>query len=349
MKFKLISVSKAAKLDNNINIGDYIQALASSQYLPRVDGFVDRDEDLKVYHDGPTAMIMNGWYMHNPKNWPPSDDIIPLFVAFHLNVLAKDEMTSSESITYLKNHEPIGCRDIDTMNLLKSYGVDAHFSACMTLTLGKNYHNDNKDDKTYIVDPPFDVDFTLTNLLKGFIHGFCYLSDIKKLWKYKFLMKHSKNFIKRFTALALYHKEYSRVFGRDTVVNSTYITQQSEHYCIDFPTDEDRLKEAERLVKGYAKAKMVITSRIHCALPCLGIGTPVIYIDKQQDIQASKCRLNGLKDLFNVVRLDHGKLKPDFKSAIPITPNTCPVNKDTYKAYAEALDKRCTDFIDSVQ
>ncbi|MCR5077903.1 MAG: polysaccharide pyruvyl transferase family protein [Prevotella sp.] len=349
MQYKLLSVSKTSKLKGVVNIGDYIQALASSQYLPQIDGFVDRDEELKDYHDEPTAVIMNGWYMHNPKNWPPSEDIIPLFVAFHLNVLAKKEMTSPESIAYLKRHEPVGCRDMATMELLKSHGIEAYFSACMTLTLGKKFHDGNKNGNTYIVDPPFSVDFTCVNLVRSLCHGICYWADIRKIWKYKLLFPHSKNFIKRFIKLSLYHKEYSRVFGRDVISNSIYISQENSQYGAGLPDDAERLKEAERLVLSYAKAKMVITSRIHCALPCLGLGTPVIYIEKQQDIEASKCRLNGLKDLFNIVKLDGNQLKPDFETSLPVNPGNCPPNKDDYKKYAEALDKRCSEFISATQ
>ena len=44
----------------NCNIGDYIQSLAALQFLPRINGFIDRDQlgtcDRKL------RMIMNAWY-----------------------------------------------------------------------------------------------------------------------------------------------------------------------------------------------------------------------------------------------------------------------------------------------
>ena len=75
-----IAVSKFPNI-SGVNIGDYVQALASSQFLPHIDGFIDRDEDLKDYAGEPCKVIMNGWYMHLPQNWPPSDLIDPLFLA----------------------------------------------------------------------------------------------------------------------------------------------------------------------------------------------------------------------------------------------------------------------------
>lgn len=84
MNYKLLSVST----EGQVNIGDYIQALASKQFLPHLDGFIQREE-LKGYNEEECKVIMNGWYMHHPENWPPSNKIIPLYVAFHINSLAK--------------------------------------------------------------------------------------------------------------------------------------------------------------------------------------------------------------------------------------------------------------------
>ena len=40
MKYKLLAVST----EREVNIGDYIQALASAQFLPHIDGFIQREE-----------------------------------------------------------------------------------------------------------------------------------------------------------------------------------------------------------------------------------------------------------------------------------------------------------------
>lgn len=82
--------------------------------------------------------------MHYPENWPPSKQIIPLFVALHINSNFKEQLLSAKSIEYLKKYEPIGCRDYYTMNILRAKGIDAFFSGCMTLTLGRCYHSEKK-------------------------------------------------------------------------------------------------------------------------------------------------------------------------------------------------------------
>jgi hypothetical protein len=52
---------------------------------------------------------------------------------------------------------------------------------------------------------------------------------------------------------------------------------------------------AELLLEEYAKAKLVITSRLHCALPCLAFKTPVIFIHPN----LNDIRFSGLLELVN--------------------------------------------------
>ncbi|MDL2266025.1 polysaccharide pyruvyl transferase family protein, partial [Parabacteroides sp. OttesenSCG-928-G21] len=137
---------------SGINIGDYIQAVAAKQFFDSIDLFLER-ERLNQYEEDPVRLIMNGWFMHEPQNWPPSPAIQPIFVSFHINSIAYDRLLAKQSIDYLKQHEPIGCRDINTMELLQAKGVDAYFSACLTLTLDYKYKSEKKSKKCYFVDP----------------------------------------------------------------------------------------------------------------------------------------------------------------------------------------------------
>lgn len=49
---------------------------------------------------------------------------------------------------------------------------------------------------------------------------------------------------------------------------------------------EERMNNVESLLKEYQSAEFVITTRLHCALPCLAIETPVLFIydDKNIDV-----------------------------------------------------------------
>jgi len=57
--------------------------------------------------------------------------------------------------------------------------------------------------------------------------------------------------------------------------------------CLTHDTEETdwevRFRRAEKLLQMYARAKCVITGRLHCALPCLAFGTPVLFIKRMND------------------------------------------------------------------
>lgn len=53
----------------------------------------------------------------------------------------------------------------------------------------------------------------------------------------------------------------------------------------------------------------LVTSRIHCALPCTGMETPVIYVQNKNEDEISKCRMEKLIDLLNVINLNKNKLE----------------------------------------
>ena len=42
-------------------------------------------------------------------------------------------------------------------------------------------------------------------------------------------------------------------------------------------SQESLFKRTEDLLNKYASSQYVVTSRIHCALPCVGVGTPVLF------------------------------------------------------------------------
>ena len=339
MKYKLLSI----RGEKETNIGDYIQALASAQFLPQINGFINREE-LKDYDAEECKVIMNGWYMHHPEQWPPSNKIRPLFVAVHFNSLAINKLFTDESISYLKKHEPIGCRDTYTQKLLESKGITAYFSGCMTLTLGNKYKVENcqRENKCYFVDPYFVTKWTIFSL----INNLCYLFfNWKNISIISNKYPENKKGLRKKLILTTFYREYKKIFTKETLINAEYICQQNTYYKNNFKTDEERLQEAERLVKKYARAKLVVTSRIHCALPCLGLETPVIFTENATQSEASACRFGGLRDLFTIIKWEKNKLEPDFNIKQKISINNPPENKKLWKNYAESLINTCKEFI----
>lgn len=338
MKKALLSVLT----EEGLNIGDYIQALASSQFLDKIDLFIER-EKLKDYDGEEVAMIMNGWYMFHTEQWPPSSNIHPLFVAFHLNNLVDKELLNDESISYFKKFEPIGCRDIQTVKKLESRGVKAYFSGCMTLTLGYKYHSNNKNGKVYIVDPIVTFN-NVIDKVKYLVLSVFKFKQIKIIYKKQYgklpfrvihLCRVSKFFYK-----------YRKLFDEGLLLDAEYILHEGTFYH-KYKTPKSLLNKAEELVKAYAQASCVITSRIHCALPCLGLETPVIYIynDLQEDV--SSCRLDGLVQLFNIVHWTGESVRTDIKYiGNKINTKNFPINSTEWKKYATELINKCLDFLE---
>lgn len=101
---------------------------------------VDRDfpERVGVTHPGrEIILIMHGWFLHKVFGQVRAFDlpghVKPFVISFYLQ--RGDDLTE-EAIAFLKAHEPIGCRDWSTTDLLLNQGIAAFFSGCVTTTLG---------------------------------------------------------------------------------------------------------------------------------------------------------------------------------------------------------------------
>lgn len=159
------------------NIGDDIQTYAASKLIPKVDYIIEREKinSFKSENNEPVCVIMGAWYMWKKYNWPPSANIIPIFVGFHytshrtrlLSFFDVDtKFLNGMGREYLKAYEPIGCRDTHTMNLLSEKGIKVEFSGCVTLTLPKQNKIEKKQKYICLVDLAEDVERSIKEKLK---------------------------------------------------------------------------------------------------------------------------------------------------------------------------------------
>lgn len=316
---------------NILNIGDYIQALAAQQYLGHIDVYIDRDYELSTYNGDPVNMIMNGWYMDHPENFPPSDKIHPFYIAVHINKLALPEILRDECIEHFKKYQPIGCRDYHTVELLKDKGIDAYFSGCLTLTLGKKYKWSGERKGIYMVEPYFST-YNFSKRPKMILKAFCTL--ITNYSKIKIISsKKKETSLRALLHNSIFFREYRKCFDEKILLEAEYISQANLE--IAQLSVEERFDYAKELIQKYSKAKLVITSRIHCGLPCLGLETPVIYTLNKQSISISTDRFGGLIDLFNVIEWNKDSL--NFPTRKKITIDNIPQNKNNWKIIAEKL------------
>ena len=98
-----------------------------------------------------------------------------------------------------------------------------------------------------------------------------------------------------------------------------------------------RMEDVEKLLKKYQEARLVITNRIHVALPCVALGTPVILIHKEF---YEKDRLESFfKFMTNYI--DTEFLGLDITELLK---NPKP-NNDEYLEMRNNLIKTCEEFI----
>lgn len=175
------------------NIGDYIQTLAAMGHVVRQQNFsFTGDQDLvefaaelrrstkadrlvdgesatfnlfELNRDGNTLQAVPertwaltfGWFMHYMFDQgyalPFHDNVRPIIMSLHIRFPA---ILTPEAIEYLRRYSPVGCRDWQTVALLRSVGVPAFFSGCMTTTVDTVFRRDGEDtrDDTVYVDSP---------------------------------------------------------------------------------------------------------------------------------------------------------------------------------------------------
>jgi len=259
-----------------VNLGDEVQGFVGLQFLPHVNFFIDRD-DLAGFSNAeepsnetgpaqPTLVFLNAWYGTPGMTWPPSSHVDPVLNSFHFEQAVTALMSSTESVAYLNSHGGVGARDEASLELLRSWGVEAEFTGCMTLLF----------QGTPWVKRFADIESSL----EGDHHG-VYIVDTPE-----------------------------DVLGRIGVPQKVLLKAQqvTNHY-----EKADRFDKYARYDKAFAllaklrRARLVITSRLHSALPSVAMGVPVIFVkhnsllggyDKNHDrIAANFSKLFHMVDL----------------------------------------------------
>ena len=95
----------------------------------------------------------------------------------------------------------------------------------------------------------------------------------------------------------------------------------------------ERFQLAKKLLDKYARAKLVITKRLHGALPCLAFNTPVILINKRYDND----RFKGLYEFFNTVGINP---ENKFEIRVNIDDKGFVYNSKKYLEYAQKLKEQ---------
>ena len=108
-------------------------------------------------------------------------------------------------------------------------------------------------------------------------------------------------------------------------------------------TYEERLKISEDMLTLYQNAALVVTTRLHCTLPCMAMEVPVIAVTDISRYRISS-RWYPYYKWVNMVTDD------DLKAGrIPFEPGNIPAPDPEYLKYRESFVRAVSDFFDSVK
>ncbi len=138
------------------NIGDPMQDYALDLLYQRMgisdDQIVEiRPSDMQTYDGEYVLMPMLGIAISDVGMgaMPFSSHIIPLFLSSHFIKTS----FNPEIINYLRNFQPIGCRDEFGLNGLRNHGLLCNLTGCITATFPKR-KQDPLIEKVFLVDIP---------------------------------------------------------------------------------------------------------------------------------------------------------------------------------------------------
>lgn len=284
-----------------VNIGDYIQSIAANQFV-NSSYFIDRDHLIDLPLQG--YSIVNGWFYLDNYRHRFCDRTLP--VSLHINNI--DDLGIDKAVESLKECMPVGCRDFSTYEYLRKKKIDAYFSSCLTTTLDYKFLSNNLHRKGIIF---VDVNKNIFKLNRVFP-----LNRSLSILRLRELIKN---------LLSAYNDSPIDYLYTDLPIT----TPVSE--CFDF---------AKSLIKKYSSAELIVTTRLHCALPCLALGTPVLLIGDNYD----SLRFNGLTDFINTAIFHKNKLLIDIS-----TDKGKIVNNNKHQPYSESLKNRCLNFVSSMK
>lgn len=276
-----------------INIGDYTQTIAAIGIVDKKPdyseyGWINREEFkngvinkkkngvINKKKNKEFKVISNGWFMHSTNSFKIPKNIKPLFISVHIK---NESVLSPPIVKEFKKFEPIGCRDLNTVDLFLKYGVKAYFSGCLTMTIKER--KVKREDLTFVLD-------TIT------IEG-KWITTYEQFKKWKMF---------DFVVSILKKEGYSL----KDIKNATYLSQNSKL------TDkiEDQFIFAEEMLDKLAKSKLVVTTRIHTLMPSMSMGTTSLFLMMNNKDK----RFGGLSDFWNYLDLTKYKTTLDKNDII---------------------------------
>lgn len=128
----------------------------------------------------------------------------------------------------------------------------------------------------------------------------------------------------------------------------SFVREHTDKECVDMTHSikmttldwDARRKIVERQLRYYQGASLVVTTRLHAALPCLALGVPVLFIKERWSLNRTGTWLEYLNNT-PIEELLSGEYQYDFDNPIP--------NGNQYKKVREKMIDRCHEFIETCE
>ena len=284
------------------NIGDDIQSYAASVWLPSVDYMVDIEEldSFEAEDDEPVATIMSAWYMWQKWNWPPSKYVYPLWIGFHYNDIQRGRPRGMPS-----KFEYLTGPGYEYLKKYEPIGC-------------RDYYTQERMKERGI-----------SNYFSG-----CVTLTLPK----REIQKPKREYIVLVDVGEQVEEAVKKqLHGTDIEIKVVAPTRVDPSTNLSWET---RKREVEHMLDLYQNAKCVLAFRLHCALPCLALETPVLLVRES----FGSVRFKPYKKWMHTA-YPQQVINGEFKDFL-LNP---PENPPDYKPVREQLQKTITDFIEQAK
>ena len=134
---------------------------------------------------------------------------------------------------------------------------------------------------------------------------------------------------------AQFQNEWWEKIPAEARAKSHFISHKSR-----WPSHPFRFAQARRLLNRYRRASLVVTARMHCALPCVASGTPVVFVHAGYMKERFEGLLDGVPSVTHE-QVARGEWNLDWDNP------PRPADPDYYTGIADRLRRLCTAFVET--
>jgi hypothetical protein len=232
------------------NVGDWVQSYAALQYLPFVDVKLNRD-----HLAASCSKFSQDVVVIMNGWWQHSANWPPprnlIPVPVSMHIAKPFVMFTEAGLQWFRKHAPIYARDLGTLRHLQSQGIEAQFGGCLTMTIRPTQNYRRTRDGRGIVVALDQMDKVLAN--------------------------------------------FSSLRTRPDIVVVRAVGSAFPEGGSSFPENHNEQKDelwrgAVHNLRIFEMADLVITDRLHVALPGSAVGANVVFLDRK----LSNGRFDGL-------------------------------------------------------